>query len=110
MVNSIYLFDAAGINMDGPGVGHLPRATVYVDISDVVEAKKRALLALGLRWATPLESVDASLAQAKGRDQLTGVDLCRGVLRIAYAGRGLRGASHEGALGEHQPNAPIGPG
>jgi len=82
VVNRIYLFDAAGNNMDGPGVGHLPRATVFVDIGDAIEAKKQALLAIGPTMGYTRESVEAGLAQSKGRDQLSGVDYAEGFCEL----------------------------
>jgi LmbE family N-acetylglucosaminyl deacetylase len=81
VVNSIYLFDAAGVNMDGPGVGHLPRATLFVDISEVVAAKKAAMLEMPSMGYTS-ESVDAMLAQAKGREQLSGVAHAEGFCEL----------------------------
>jgi len=78
VVNNVYLFDSNSQDMEGPGLGHLPRATVYVDITEVIEAKRQALLALGPAMGYTPDSVAALMAQLKGREGLTGVDYAEG--------------------------------
>ena len=82
VANNVYTFDAGLINLNGPGLGHMGQPTIFVDISEVIEAKKRALLALGRTMPYTEESVDRTLAKTWGREGIAGADYVEGFCAI----------------------------
>jgi LmbE family N-acetylglucosaminyl deacetylase len=81
MANSVYLYALTPTISGGPALAALGMSanpTIYVDISDVIEAKKEALLACGPTMGYTPESVAANMARSRGREQLTGVDYAEG--------------------------------
>ena len=81
MANSVYLYAMTPTISGGPALAALgisANPTLYVDISEVIEAKKEALLACGPTMGYTPETVAANMARSKGREQLTGVDYAEG--------------------------------
>jgi N-acetylglucosamine malate deacetylase 1 len=81
-VNRVLLFDAAGSPMEGPGIAHMGRPTVWVDISDVIDGKRGAILAMGKTMGYTPASVEASITRTQGREQLAGVDYAEGFCEL----------------------------
>jgi len=77
MANSVYLY-ALRPGTEGPDLAPMATPALYVDISDVIEAKKQALLAIAPTMGMTEESIDASIAAGKGKDKLTHVDHAEG--------------------------------
>jgi N-acetylglucosamine malate deacetylase 1 len=77
--NSVYTYASGSTTC--PGLGHLPDPMVYVDISDVIEAKKNALLAEVTMGHTE-EAMSHWMAAQKGREGLLGVQYAEGFLPI----------------------------
>jgi N-acetylglucosamine malate deacetylase 1 len=78
VVNNLYTYEGGLGNLDGPGLAHVGRPTLLVDISEVIEAKKQALLALGATMRYNEESVARSLAQTRGREGIVGAEYVEG--------------------------------
>jgi len=77
MANSVYLYGLPQ-GTEGPDIAPMSSPALYVDISEVIEAKKQALLAIAPTMGMTEESIDASIAQSRGKDQLTHVDHAEG--------------------------------
>ena len=89
---------ACGPATEGPDLAPMAQPTLYVDISDAIEAKKQAMLAIAPSMGMTEASIDAGIARSKGQDELTHVDHAESFHALHTPVIDLLRAAHQGPL------------